>query len=352
MKGRFIVAIAAVAALFLPEIAEAQRPGSIELGALGRFGVYDSEVGLDNAPAVGARAGIFFLPNLSLELDWTYAEPDLQDAPGWQGREFIRHELYQGRVLYTHWLGESAGLLLGAGYSYDHYSTPRRVGARGGGPGGLLGMRFKFNDLFSARVEGTAYYVPEDEDAHVTARPTTLNLGVQAGLSLMLRNRVEERVVELPPPPPDTVVITEQVEVEAPLPQGAPSQICLANGENMTIYITPQGDTLVGPRRVNVRDLGPGVAFAGEYAAGRSWFEQDEPIVFSQDVDGRSHELEYVRTGGDLSLDCPDIRRVGEFGGVPLFVDAAAQAPYETLYVPVRPGVWQAYQTDLAAVRG
>lgn len=341
MKGRFIVAIMAAAALFLPELAEAQSPGSVELGAVGRFGVYDSEVGLENAPAIGGRAGVFFLPNLSLELDWTYAEPDLTDPPGWQDREFVRHELFQGRVLYTHWLGEAAGLLLGAGYSYDHYSTPRRIGSRGGGPGGLLGLRYRFNDRFSARFEGTGYYVSEDLDAFIP-RPATLNLGVQAGLSLMLRDRERIVEVELPAPPPDTVVVTE--EVERPLPEGTPTQLCLATGETVTVYVTAQGDTLVGERRVDVRDLGPGVAFAGEYAEGRSWFVGDEAVMFE--------DLEYLRSGGEISLDCPSIRQVGEFMGVPLFADASAESPYETLYVPVRPGVWQAYQTDLAQVRG
>jgi hypothetical protein len=37
--------------------------------------------------------------------------------------------------------------------------------------------------------------------------------------------------------------------------------------------------------------------------------------------------------------------------GVPLFANTGKRPePYERLYVPVRPGVWQAYQTDLAAV--
>jgi hypothetical protein len=343
MKGRFIVAIVAAAALLLPELAEAQRAGSIELGAVGRYAIYDSEVGLENAPAIGARAGIFFLPNLSLELDWTYGEPELTDSPGWQGRTFISHELYQGRILYTHWMGESLGLLLGAGYSYDHYYRPRNVGVRGGGPGGLLGLRFKFSDLISARIEGTGYFVPEDDDAFIAPRPQTFNAGVQAGLSLTLRDREPtERIVELPAPPPDTVVVTETVE--PPLPQGTPTQLCLATGEAVTVYITPQGDTLVGPRRVDIRNLGPGVAFAGEYAAGRAWFVNDDPVTFEERV--------FVRSGGEVSLNCPSIMRVGEFGGVPLFANTGAERPFETLYVPVRPGVWQAYQVDLAQVRG
>jgi hypothetical protein len=342
MKGRIILAMAAAAALLLPDMAVAQRAGSVELGAVGQFLVYDDEVGVENALGIGGRGGFFFLPNLSVEVDWVYSEPELTDAPGFQGRDFISHELIQARLLYTHWLGENLGLQLGAGYSYDNYSRPRRVGSRGGGPGGLLGLRFKFNDYLSARVNGFGYFVSEDDDANIP-RPQSTNLGLQAGLSLIIGDRAPvTEVVQLPAPPPDTVVVERRVE--PPLPEGTPTQICLATGENVTIYITPQGDTLVGPRRIDVRQLGPGVAFAGEYAQGRSWFEADEPITFEN--------RRYDRSGGEVGLDCANIMRVGEFGGVPLFADAGAQRPFETLYVPVRPGVWQAYQTDLAMVRG
>lgn len=341
MKGRIILALAAAAALLLPEMAVAQRAGSVELGAVGQFTVYDNDVGIENALGIGGRAGIFFMRNLSVEVDWVYSEPELTDAPGFQGRDFISHELIQARLLYTHWLGDNLGLQLGAGYSYDNYSRPRTVGSRGGGPGGLLGFRFRFNDWVSARVNGFGYFVSEDDDAHIP-RPQTTNLGLQAGLSVIIGDRVREEIVQLPAPPPDTVVVTR--EVETPLPEGTPTQICLATGENLTIYITPQGDTLVGPRRIDVRQLGPGVAFAGEYAQGRTWFDADEPVTFE--------DRRYERVGGEVGLDCANIMRVGEFQGVPLFADAGAERPFETLYVPVRPGVWQAYQTDVAMVRG
>jgi hypothetical protein len=342
MKGRYILAMAAAAALLLPEMAVAQRAGTIELGAVGRYTLYDSDIGIENAFGGGGRVGLFVLPNLSIEVDWTYSEPELEDQPGWQGRSFISHELIQGRLLYNHGLGESMSLLLGAGYSYDNYYRPRRVAARGGGPGGLLGLRFNFSDMFSARLEGFGYYVPEDDFAFSFPRPQTLNMGVQAGLSMMIGNRTETEIVQLPPPPPDTVVIRETVEPA--LPEGTPTQLCLATGETVTVYITPQGDTLVGPRRVSVSQLGAGVAFAGEYAAGRDWFVNDVPVRFD--------EREYLKAGGEVSLNCANIRQVGEFMGVPLFADANAQAPYQRLYVPVRPGVWQAYETDLARVRG
>jgi len=338
---RSVLALGATVALLVPQMAEAQRPGVIELGGLGRFSIYDSDVGIENAFGGGGRLGIFLLQNLSAEVDYTYSEPELTDKPGWQGRDFISHELLQARLLYNYGLSESVKLLLGAGYSYDNFSRPRLVAARGGGLGGLLGVRFNLSESFSARLEGTGYYISEDADRAGFPRAQALNLGLQAGLSYMIGNRVEREVIQLPAPAPDTIVIREAVEA---LPEGTAQTICLATGENVTIYLTAQGDTLVGPRRVSVRELGPGVAFAGDYAQGLDWFVNDEPVSFE--------ERQYRKAGGELGLDCANIRQVGTFGGVPLFADANAQSPFNRLYVPVRPGVWQAYETDLARVRG
>lgn len=342
MKVRYVLALAATAALFLPDMATAQRPGAIELGGIANFTLYDDEVGIENTPGIGGRAGIYLLDNLSAEVDWTYAEPDLSDPPGYQNRTFIQHELIQARLLYNYWTSESLAILLGGGYTYDNYSTPRRVAARGGGPGGLVGVRFQFTDMISARLEGFGYMVPEDDATEGIARPATMNMGAQAGVSVVLRNRTETEIVELPAPPPDTIVVEREVEPE--LPEGTPTQMCLATGESVTVYITAQGDTLVGPRRISVSQLGAGVAFAGEYAQDRAWFINDDPIEFE--------EMEYVQSGGERDLDCASIMQVGEYDGVPLFADTGAERPFETLYVPVEPGVWQAYETDLAAVRG
>jgi hypothetical protein len=343
MKGRSMLVATALVAAVLPLGLSAQQQWAIELGALGRYGIYDDEVGIENAFGFGGRVGVFVAENISIEGEATYGEPELTDQPGFRGRTFVSHLLYTGRLMYTRWLNDDVGLLLGAGYSYDNYSRARNVAARGGGPGGLLGLRYRFSDVVSGRLEGMGYFVSEDETTHVAPRPSTFNLGLQAGLSVILGEREVERIVELPAPPPDTVIVTREVEVAPPMPQGTPTQICLATGENVTVYLTPQGDTLVGPNRVSVSALGPGVALAGEYAAGRSWFEGDEPIQFD--------EREYVQSGGEVGLDCASIMQVGQFDGVPLFADVGATSPYQTLYVPVRPGVWQAYQTDLAAVR-
>ena len=338
---RITLALTVVLALPLAQELGGQQQWSIELGSVGRYTVYDQDIGIENGVGAGARVGLFLFDNLSIEGEATYGEPGLTDQPSYPERSYISHLLYRTNLVYTRWLSDNAGLLFGVGIANDNYSRPRNVAARGWGTGGLLGFRLRFSDLISWRIEGTGQFVSEDLTTHVAARPATFNLGLQTGLSLLLGEREVERIVELPPPPPDTVMITR--EVAPPMPQGTPTEICIATGENVTIYLTTQGDTLVGPNRVLLGSLGSGVAFAGEYADGRGWFEADEPIEFE--------EREYVQSGGEVGLDCGSIMRVGDYDGVPLFADVDASSPFETLYVPVRAGVWQAYQTDLAAVR-
>jgi hypothetical protein len=151
---------------------------------------------------------------------------------------------------------------------------------------------------------------------------------------LMKRRGVPSDTLQLPPPPPDTVLVIHQVE--RPLPTGTPASICLATGQNLEVWVTAQGDTLVGPGRSPIETLRPGLRFAGAYAGTASWYESGEGIAF--------RNRSYRKTGGVVRLDCTRIERVGENEGVPLFVPRGAVAPFETLYVPVRPGIWQVYQ--------
>ena len=161
------------------------------------------------------------------------------------------------------------------------------------------------------------------------------------GDSMLCRAQLIERpqadTIRLPAPPPDTITITR--EVAPPLPTGTPTEICLATGETITVQVTAQGDTLVGPSRVSMRQLRQGgvVLFAGEYAQGQNWFENDESITFE--------EANYQKSGGEIRLNCPDIMRVGEYEGVLLFARRDATRPYQQLYAPVRPGVWQMYES-------
>ena len=166
------------------------------------------------------------------------------------------------------------------------------------------------------------------------------------GDSMLCRAQLIERptpdTIQLPAPPPDTIAITR--EVAPPLPTGEPMDICLATGDAVTVQVTQQGDTLVGPSRASLRELRQGgMGFAGDYAQGRGWFESDEPLTFEQ--------MSYQQSGDPVRLDCLEIMRVGEYQGVPLFVRRDGERPYEQLYVPMQPGVWQMYE-NLRATRG
>ena len=157
-----------------------------------------------------------------------------------------------------------------------------------------------------------------------------------------LMERPAPVTVRLPAPPPDTVRVTR--EVERALPDGTPASVCLATGESVQVRVTAQGDTLVGPSRASIRSLRPGVVFAGTYAEGAGWFTNDESITFEQ--------RGYDKSGNEVRMDCGQIMRIGEHMGVALFAQRSADRPFETIYVPVRPGVWQAYQSGLRRTRG
>ncbi len=158
--------------------------------------------------------------------------------------------------------------------------------------------------------------------------------------SLMLRPAPD--TIMLPAPPPDTVRLTR--EVAPPLPEGTPADVCLATASNVRVRVSAQGDTLVGPSRISIRTLRPGVVFAGTYAGDAAWFRNDEAITFE--------ERQFDKSGNELRLDCGQIMAIGEHMGIALFGMRAADRPLETIYVAVRPGIWQGYETGLQRTRG
>ncbi len=194
--------------LAIPATAFAQRQGAIELGGFGRYTKFADTLQLDAALGAGGRAGIYAFRNWLLELELSYADADVNRAPtgnrGIDTLNTVSHALWAYRLTYNHPLSDRVKLLAGGGYAYDSYGRVRTVAPRGGGPQGLLGLRFILNDRLSLRVEGTGTYVlPADEDATPGGRATGLNLGAQAGLSLSFFTRDPKPRIQY-----DTVVTT------------------------------------------------------------------------------------------------------------------------------------------------
>ena len=146
-----------------------------------------------------------------------------------------------------------------------------------------------------------------------------------------LLQRVQPDTVVLPAPPPDTVL----VERTDPVPTATPLDLCLATGSTVRVHLTPDGDTLVGPDRVSLRTSGAGVALAGRYAGGLDWYDSGEDLTF----DART----YLPTGSSSALDCAGLVQVGTRDGVPIMVGRNAAPPYDSLWVPERPGLWRRY---------
>lgn len=150
--------------------------------------------------------------------------------------------------------------------------------------------------------------------------------------------RAEPDTIYIPPPPPDTIVVDTGVRPRV-TNEGVPASVCLSTGQNVPIRITSAGDTLVGPEQLPLRDLGPGIVFAGTYAGNAFWYQDDEVIVFEGGDFGKSDDT--------FPVDCSQILRVGVYEGVPVFAVISASRPLDVIFIPVRPGVWHRYERGL-----
>lgn len=151
-------------------------------------------------------------------------------------------------------------------------------------------------------------------------------------------------VVAVPPPAPRP---TPPPPAPAPAPPAAPAerqiQFCvIQNGQlqNVTASFRPAtNDTVVGGRPLS--QAYP--ATAPNYAAGANWFVQSDTLAFNNGT--------WVKFGVTRVIQPPQLQRVGETNGTPLFAEAGRQAPFDVVYVPVRPGCeFQPYQPR-AAIR-
>jgi OmpA-OmpF porin, OOP family len=152
----------------------AQHGGTIELGGLARYGTYDAAVGLDDAPGIGGRFGIFFSSKLFLEADGGLVSTQ-QSGVDVDHRPF--HVRLTGNLPFT----KRMALLLGAGWAYNSYGSGGD--ATENGVGGLAGLRLSLGKRLSLRGDVIADYMMDP----IGGGDATVNYAVQAGASLMLR---------------------------------------------------------------------------------------------------------------------------------------------------------------------
>ncbi len=166
-----LIAVAAMAvALALP--AQAQRRGTLELGALASYTLYDDDIGLDDAVGVGGRLGWYFSDNWALEADGGL-------TPTKAGAVDVDHTPIHVRLVRSLGAGERMALLLAGGWAYNRFSNGSTEDENG--VGGLAGLRLRVTKRVAVRADVTADYMLDP----AIASDDNLHLGAQAGVSLL-----------------------------------------------------------------------------------------------------------------------------------------------------------------------
>ncbi len=166
----------------------AQKPGTVEFGGFGRFTKFDKATHFDDRGGIGARLGVFVLPNLEIEGDASYT------ATYSLNQDLVRYVPIHARLVYNLPVGEHGAVLLGGGYVRNLFRKSYRE--TNNGVGGLVGVRLGLGGLLSIRLDATGDYIPTAETNAVPPqlpgvehKKSNFHYAGQAGLSLLFGGR-------------------------------------------------------------------------------------------------------------------------------------------------------------------
>ncbi len=180
-----LVGLFGAAVLFAAAPLAAQKAGTVELGAFGRYTNFDQSLRVEDGGGGGGRLGIFVARNVEIEGDISYSSLPREGGIGGHLSAVPIH----ARLIYNIPAGEHSAVLIGAGYVRNEYG--KTFDGSDNGFGGLLGLRLALGGLFSLRFDLTGDYVSSPAIADLTpnlplaADLDNWNYGAQAGLSLM-----------------------------------------------------------------------------------------------------------------------------------------------------------------------
>jgi OOP family OmpA-OmpF porin len=154
--------------------AVAQESGTTEIGVFGRGSIFDNSLDLTDWIGFGARAGYFFMRDLSVEADASYTRTE------GAGDHKVSVVPIHARLIYFYPYGEQTHLFAGAGYVHTEYGAD--ADGSGDGAGALVGVRYPSQEKLSFRLEATADWYA---DTDIVSKENHVDYGVQFGASLL-----------------------------------------------------------------------------------------------------------------------------------------------------------------------
>src|SRR5687768_12022945 len=162
MSKRLIVL--GIAALVTASPVQAQRRGTVELGAFGGATSYDNSLSINNGSGGGLRVGAFLDPRWAVEFDGSGMGAGRTIAFA----KDIHVTSLAARLALTPLVMGPLSWIVSAGGVHTDYGTASSYGFSG-----LLGAKYAFGDRVALRVDAITDYMPERKDT---------NTGFRAGL--------------------------------------------------------------------------------------------------------------------------------------------------------------------------
>ena len=186
------IAIGTVLALVLAAPLAAQRAGSVEFGAFGRYTWYENvAVNLDDAFGGSALLGVFLHPLVALEVGAAYTLAKTIAPAGLD----VKHVPMFGRLVLNVPAHERFTILLGGGYQRTNYVIAGPDPSADNGVMGLFGFRAFLSGGLALRGQGLVDFVPSPKNPGPSAGadPNYLHYGAELGLSYVFGKAPRDR---------------------------------------------------------------------------------------------------------------------------------------------------------------
>ena len=190
-----VPASAAMLSTLLTAPVAAQRPGTIELGALGQFTRYDPSLLLDDGIGFGGTVGVWIARGFAVEGSAAYS------APGASPSGSVKEIPLRLRLVYGAPAAPTTTVLFGAGYV--HNAVRDGTSLWEDGVTGLFGARFDLAPHVAVRVAAVGDYFPSPLNEGPGIQDNW-NFALQAGFDFLIGRHGAGAARRLPstlPPP-------------------------------------------------------------------------------------------------------------------------------------------------------